>query len=88
MGWWAAQASGEPAAAGHTVRLCAKATGRGGGTRTAGHHHDARQTGPATDQAPAPEQIRIKATAFEDGKITRTGKPHSRHRRAGHRRQR
>ncbi|MFF5520041.1 hypothetical protein [Streptomyces coeruleorubidus] len=26
-----------------------------------------------TDQAPAPEQIRMKATASEDGRITQTG---------------
>ncbi|MEU6179817.1 hypothetical protein [Streptomyces coeruleorubidus] len=60
--------------AGRTVRLRAKATGRGRVTQTAGHDYDARPTGPTTDQAPAPEQIRMKATASEDGQIIQTGR--------------
>ncbi|MGK5693940.1 hypothetical protein ACSNOJ_13730 [Streptomyces sp. URMC 128] len=77
LGWWAAQAPGEPAAAGRTVRLRAKATGRGRVTQTAGHHYDTGRAGPAPDQATSPEHIRMRATASEDGQITQTGGDHT-----------
>lgn len=73
MGWWATQAPAEPSTAGRTVRLRAKATGRGRVIQTAGNHHQASGMSPSTSEAPLPDQIRMKATAAEDGQITQTG---------------